>query len=409
MLGHGILDEEYNYKLQTIKDNVALLTPEIMDEISTIVVKGGHEFILNGGNYANPSENSNHQGQENLMVNDSSIDKECSMPDNLKENIELKGRGDSFVVETDVHYPTDTNLLYDAIRKIIEIIVKSCIKSSLPLSTYKDLKDNLKKIKKTLRLIQKLRGSTSNDEEKKKQREREIIKAHEAYLDIANCCIEQANNIMVFLKKELLIPIKMLDEIEKFIVHAERQINLIDRRVIEKEVIPHDEKVFSIFEEHTEWLNKGKIGVPVELGLKVCIIEDQYRFILHHKVIEKQTDDKYAVEIVQETKNKFDNLSSCSFDKGFYTPKNREDLSKELDMVILPKKGRLSQKDYEIESQEAFINARRQHSAVESAINALEVHGLDICPDHGLQGFKRYVALAVAARNIQNLGRIIRL
>ncbi len=51
-----------------------------------------------------------------------------------------------------------------------------------------------------------------------------------------------------------------------------------------------------------------------------------------------------------------------------------------------------------------FIKTRYQHAAVESAINALEVHGLDRCPDHGLHGFKRYVSLAILARNIQQLG-----
>ena len=61
----------------------------------------------------------------------------------------------------------------------------------------------------------------------------------------------------------------------------------------------------------------------------------------------------------------------------------------------------------EFEYSEPFVSARRQHSAVESGINALEVHGLDICPDHGIKGFERYVALAVVARNIQKLGTII--
>ena len=75
---------------------------------------------------------------------------------------------------------------------------------------------------------------------------------------------------------------------------------------------------------------------------------------------------------------------------------------------MLPKKGKLSQKDKEREHSEEFIKARYQHSAVESAINALEVHGLDRCPDHGLHGFERYVALAVLGRNIQQLGVKVR-
>ena len=79
-----------------------------------------------------------------------------------------------------------------------------------------------------------------------------------------------------------------------------------------------------------------------------------------------------------------------------------------MDKVILPKKGKLNQAEREREHDPEFIKRRHQHSAVESAINALEVHGLDKCPDHGIEGFKRYVALAILARNIQRLGVVIK-
>ena len=111
-------------------------------------------------------------------------------------------------------------------------------------------------------------------------------------------------------------------------------------------------------------------------------------------------------KIILETKERFGNLSSCSFDKGFYSPYNQEDLSKILDRVILPRKGKLSAINKEIENSEEFKEARRKHSAVESSINALENHGLDRCLDHGIEGFKRYVALSVLARNIQIIGHI---
>ena len=75
-----------------------------------------------------------------------------------------------------------------------------------------------------------------------------------------------------------------------------------------------------------------------------------------------------------------------------------------LDVSVLPQKGRLSAEEAAFESSDLFLRARHQHAAVESAINALEVHGLDRCPDQGLDGFKHYVALAILARNIQQLG-----
>ncbi len=197
-------------------------------------------------------------------------------------------------------------------------------------------------------------------------------------------------------------------EIEAFITHAERQIDQTRRRVILGETIPHAEKVFSIFETHTEWISKGKAGVPVELGLRVCVMEDQHRFILRHKVMQKQTDDQVTLDMVTETLERFVDLESCSFDKGFHSPANQQALQAHLKWVALPRKSKLSQQAHAIKHANDFVKARRQHSAVVSAINALEVHGLDRCPDQSIVGFKRYVALAVVARNIHRFGAILR-
>ena len=111
--------------------------------------------------------------------------------------------------------------------------------------------------------------------------------------------------------------------------------------------------------------------------------------------------------MVREAKQRFPNLAVCSFDKGFHSPENQSALKEELESVVMPRKGKLSQQAQALEQAPAFIKERRQHSAVESAINALEVHGLDMCPDHGIHGFKRYVALAVVARNIHRIGAIL--
>ena len=142
--------------------------------------------------------------------------------------------------------------------------------------------------------------------------------------------------------------------------------------------------------------------------MRVCVVEDQHRFILHHQVMEKTTDDAIAVSIVKQTKQHFDTLQSVSMDKGFHSKDNQVKLKEIVDLVVLPKKGGLSAVDRARESDAEFVRLRRQHSAVESAINALESHGLDVCPDHGIVGFRRYVALAVVARNVQRLGAVLR-
>jgi hypothetical protein len=137
-------------------------------------------------------------------------------------------------------------------------------------------------------------------------------------------------------------------------------------------------------------------------------MEDSHGFILHSFVCQKTTDDKVAVPMVEATKAQFPSFNACSFDKGFHSPENQKELKTLIDQVVLPKKGKLSKADQEREYAAEFIPAKKQHSAVESAINALEVHGLDKCPDHGIEGFERYVALAVLSRNIQKPGVIKR-
>jgi hypothetical protein len=124
--------------------------------------------------------------------------------------------------------------------------------------------------------------------------------------------------------------------------------------------------------------------------------------------MEKETDDKIAVEMVTETQKRFPNLACVSFDKGYHSPSNQKELKEHLEQVILPKKGKLSKADKLREGSDEFKRLRKKHSGVESAINGLEQSGLDICPDHGIVGFKRYVSLAVLSRNIKRLGTIIR-
>ena len=160
------------------------------------------------------------------------------------------------------------------------------------------------------------------------------------------------------------------DEIERYVIHAERQIDQIGRRVLEGEKIPHGEKVFSIFEEHTEWIQKGKAGVAQELGVRVCVVEDQYGFILHHMVMQELTDERVAVPIVEQTKERYPELWSCSFDKAFWTPENKRRLAKILGSVALRRKGRPTEAEQLEQSDPEYQRACRQHPAIESAIHA---------------------------------------
>jgi len=277
----------------------------------------------------------------------------------------------------------------------------------MDISEWRQGKHHIRKAKRFYRRAQQLKRSSSKDKAKKIEREQLIINAHTAYINLAQSYVDKIRQTLLSIRSTNIIMRLRIEEIKMFICHAERQIDQIRRRVVNGETIPHHEKVFSLFEEHTEWISKGKAGVPVELGLRVCIVKDQYDFILHHHVMQNETDDKIAVSIMKETQSRFADFRACSFDKGFHSPDNQKELAIILDQVVLPRKGRLSAINKEIEDSEEFKKARRKHSAVESSISALNNHGLDQCPDHAIHGFKRYVALAVVARNIQIIGHML--
>ena len=307
------------------------------------------------------------------------------------------------MVETDVHYPTDITLLWDAMRKLI--IGCGRLSPIYGLPGWGKYRYNLRRLKRLLRGVQRLKHSSARDEKKQAQREQAIRRAYQQYLQESRRLVTRAEETLAQWPKDEEETERAT--VARFVAHAHRQIDQIDRRVLQGETIPHGEKVFSLFEEHTEWISKGKAGVPVELGLNVCVLEDQYGFILHHRVMQNERDEAVAVPMVKQTQVRFPALKQCSFDANFYTPDNRQQLRALLERSILPSKGTLSPEEEAWETSDAFVSARRKHAAVESAINALEVHGLDRCPDHGLDGFRRYVALAVVARNIQQLGALL--
>jgi transposase, IS5 family len=315
------------------------------------------------------------------------------------------GRCDSFVVETDVHYPTDINLLFDAIRKMIRLA--TLMSQSQRKTLWWQYEYNIRSFKKLFRRAQQLKRSTSKNEKKKVIRERLIINAHKIYIEAAQGYIQKAIWTLDNIRSTDPLSLARAQALENFISHAKRQINQIHQRVIQGKKIPNQDKVFSIFQPHTEWISKGKASVPQELGLRVCILEDQSGLILHHRVMEKETDDKIAVSMVESALKKFPNLKGCSFDKGFYSPSNKKGLKTLLKTLVLPKKGKRNKAEHKEETSEEFIRFKRKHSAVESAVNGLENHGLDRCFDHGIHGFKRYISLAVLSRNLQIIGHDI--
>ena len=353
-LGH-ISEDDYLYHYQTLVDNVSLLTPKLLGKVNQLIVQAGHTVV-------------------------------GKMP-----GAPLRGRCDSFVAETNVHYPTDVNLLKDATRCMLRNA--ACAASRHDVPGFRQRKRLQKSLNKRFNKIRKIRGASP--------------KHIKAYLGYCAELIGRVEALLVELVAKGESPRK-IKKIANFLKHAVRQINQIDQRILKGETIPHNEKVFSIFEPHTRWISKGKAGRPVELGVQVCIIECQYQFILHYEIMWEGSDVDFAVPMVVTTKELFPDFCAVSFDRGFHSQANRARLDEELVDNVLPKKGYLSKADQDREQGETFAAMRRQHPAVESAINNLEHRGLDRVRSKGSEGFARTVALAVVSLNVHRLGRLLR-
>lgn len=184
----------------------------------------------------------------------------------------------------------------------------------------------------------------------------------------------------------------------------DKHIALVERRLIKGEKIPHQEKIFSLFEQYTEWITKGKSRPNVELGKKLSITTDQYGLIIDYHIMENESDSEIVLSTADKVLSKYDILS-WSFDKGYWHKDNKWILSTKVPNVIMPKKGKRNKQEEEEEHAIKFKKLRNKHSAIESNINELEHNGLDRCPDRGYHGFKRYIGMGVVAHNLQRIGK----
>ncbi|MDO8539033.1 MAG: hypothetical protein Q7S40_01220 [Opitutaceae bacterium] len=186
-----------------------------------------------------------------------------------------------------------------------------------------------------------------------------------------------------------------------------KHLDLVERRLLHNEKIPAPEKVFSLFEPHTEWIQKGKQRTNVELGHRLLLATDQHELIQDYDVPVGGADVDQSVPVADRLLHRYGagSLASLSFDKGFTRAEDRELLSLYVPTVVMPKRGRKTDSDTERESEKKFATLRRQHSAVESDINALEHHGLNRCLDLGLAGYQRYIGYGVLAYNLHVIGR----
>jgi transposase, IS5 family len=351
---------------QTLRDNVALVDEALLQEINAQVAAAGRAvFRKKEGAPAEP-----------LVI-----------------------KVDTYVLETDVHFPTDLNLLFDAGRKSLDLIEKYRDKLHYELPGWRKLEDWRTRFKAAERRASKVAFGGGKD---KNQRVLEVVGE---YVGVGR---ELCAKITASLLSLCDQPVDQVhwEQLAYFQQMLDKHLDLVDRRLLQGQKIAASEKVHSLFEPHTEWIAKGKLHPNVELGHRLLIATDQHGLIQDY-ASPTGADVDQSVPVADRLLGRYGvgQVASLSFDKGFTRAEDRELLGLYIPVVVMPKRGRKNQAEAEREKSRQFVALRQAHSAVESDINALEHHGLDRCLDVGLEGFKRYVGYGVLAFNLHQIGR----
>lgn len=280
-----------------------------------------------------------------------------------KDDTALRLKTDSFVVESNAHFPTDYNLLRDSARKCLDTITrleKECI-----LEGWRKKNNWRAELKNKMRALGRASASAG------KVKQDRLVSTAQDYLTKAIAFYNKVEELISDFSITNTKAIVLIMQLEEYKSLLEKHIDLTERRIIKGEKIPHSEKLISIFEQYTEWINKGKMRPNVELGKKVGITSDQYNLIVDYEIMDNKTDSEIVEDLTQRILAKY-KVSSWSFDKGYWSKDNKATLSAQIEMVALPKKGKRNVSETDEEHQPLFKKLRNKHSAVESNINELD-------------------------------------
>jgi transposase, IS5 family len=371
MMGIGDWEEKVDFDWRRIRDNVCLLRPETVVKINQLIVAAGHKLV--------------------------------------PEAVE-KVRGDSFVVETNIHYPTESNLIGDGLRKVVRLATELAEKHGL--LGWRQHEHLLKNVKDLVRQI----GHTSRAKGLGADR---LKPGYQKLLALAEDLMKRARQLL----KGLAIQNDVKDtdlfgavvggkegDLLHYLHLTEKVCGTARRRVLLGETVPNEDKIFSIFEPHTELIKRGKQPNPIQYGHNVLVIEDAAGFICHYEVMANGVlDQDLVVPVMTKLQKRFaGKIERASFDRAFHTPDNQEKLAKIVRHPCIPKKGQDLGRKQQEEATVEFRQARQNHPGVESAIGALQCgNGQERCRDKSKRGYERYVGLGILGRNLQVLGKLL--
>jgi transposase, IS5 family len=309
-------------------------------------------------------------------------------------------RIDTTVVETNVHYPTDSTLLHDGVR----VLTRTMQRASTALG------DQPGRIRNRLRSVTR-RVLIIGYEARSPKTRAAMVKSYRKLMATPRAVLRDTATMVRRLSQRLRVASPHVHPILQRAQRGLQKMRPLVQRVVAQtraRVLGGDtrvpEKVLSVFEPHTETIRKGKIAKPNEFGKLVTIQESEHQIITAYEVHTRRPADVTlwtpALDRHQRIFGRVPDLAAG--DRGFASAANEQAaIDQGVRRVILPRPGPKSSARRAYEHQRWFRRGQRWRVGCEGRISVLKRrHGLNRCRYHGEDGMNRWVGLGVIANNL---------
>ncbi len=316
-----------------------------------------------------------------------------------------KLRTDGTVVETNIHHPTDSTLLGDAVRVLSRTLKKA--RKVLPTPTalspasFRDRTRSARRQVKRIMEASRLRGQRATEQ---------LQTAYRRLVDTARATQRQAQRVADVLTHQAdEAPQRLAATLRTFLPRVAQVIDQTVRRVLAGEQVPAEEKLVSLFEPETAIIRKGKPARPTEFGRLVWLDEVEGGIVSGYRILTGNPSEAAQLPPSLDHHNTVFNHPPdvVTADRGVYSEANeRYAQSQGVKQVVLPKPGAKSAERLAYERQPWFRRGRRWRSGIEGRISGLKRgQKLERCLYHGTAGMERWVGWGLIAHDLRVIAR----
>jgi len=319
-----------------------------------------------------------------------------------------KLRVDTTVVETNIHYPTDATLLWDCVRVITRLL--GDLHDKLP----EGVTDFTIRTRSARRRMQEIQRMTSQQrQEQQTPKYRQLLQVTEQVVANARAVVEQTQEFQAIDPMHGLAIDQLREQIRHFCQLADRVVDQTRRRVLQGEQVPSQQKVYSLFEPHTDLIKRGKAQKPVEFGHKVFLAESARGLITDYRVLDGNPSDEDQVQAsLEQHQQTFGHPPDLyGADRGFYSQSAVKQCEQAgVTDVCIPQRGGTKTAEQKLhEKSPAFRKGQRFRAGIEGRISVLfRGRGMKRCLAEGRLRFEVLVGAAVLTNNLMRIAALLK-